>query len=145
MVPDWPYILLPNEPRLAWGVADHLVATSIPIGPADMSRPIRQRAYWAALADRLAWMLAKEQDWRAGAAELAHRLDDLGAWNGPHRFESPQDAAHHLLLDNMAFPDLMRCAVPDMPDFPLRMLDFPGAAAVIATTDLSEWMGLALP
>jgi len=135
---NWPL----NPPPLAWGMPEHLVASSVPLLPVHLKNPLSRISYLAMLEVRLAWMMEREDDWKEAASNLAEELDRLGAGIAQSRFEGPWEAAEQLVGDNPAFLDLF---VAKLPPSPFKVHQMPAAVLAIKENSLLEWMSFALP
>lgn len=135
----WPIKL----PALAWGMPEHMVASSVPLLQLQLkNQQLSRETYLSMLVLRVAWMLEQEEDWEEGASNLADELERLGAWSGRSRFPDPETAAADLIADNPAFPDLF---VAKLPPSPFRVNQMPAAVLAIRENSLQEWMSFALP
>ena len=141
MTPAWP---IPGPP-MAWGVPGSLPASRVPLRPADLRKnpTMTWHTYIQELADRVAWMMEQEDDPQAAQAELARALEDMGAWTGPRRFESPSQAAAEMMVGNPAFKDLLTASFR-LPASPWHLRQMPAAVRAIQETTLGEWIDRAL-
>ncbi len=138
----WP---LDTPQPIAWGMEDNMTASAVPLYPKDLETGLSLTAYLERLADRVAWMLEREDDWQEATASLAVALEQVDGWEGPRDFDSPHQAASAMLDGNPAFLDLLGSCVSFPEERPMKVSRMPRAVYGIKNTSLFEWLDMALP
>ena len=136
----WPF----QGRELAWGTADNLLVTAVPLLPADLKAPLRRWDYLERLCRRLEWMIQTADDPGEAAAELAQALRQAAAWDGQMEFpDRPERAATLLTVENPMFGDLFNIQA-QLPMEPYRVSHKPAAVRAIKDATMGDWLELAI-
>lgn len=138
---DWP--ILNQKIHLAWGLADELVATSVPLTAEQMAKGLWPDLFYQGLAARVGWMLELADDPEEAMMSLAERLEELGAWTGPTSYQRGWYAAQAMVGHNPSLHTLLEQTF-QLPPWGTPLHQMQEAVQEIKDATIWDWMDQAL-
>ena len=138
---EWPYA---GTMRAAWSPSpEQAAALAVPLPPSRIGEELDRDYYHALMADRVAWMIRREEDPEEAAQQLAAEMEAASLFEGGLTYRGPLQASQVLIYSNTAMRQFLSQQLPDERN--LKAESQPAAVEAILETSLFEWSGLLIP
>lgn len=137
----WP---LSGSVRIAWTPPGNNAAlAAVPVTPEDVARGLWPQDYRVRLANRLVWMIEREDDPEEAIDALREALETRDLWPGVEvQASSVWGQVAELLTDNPLWGDYLNLQIEKPDERPMQIRPMPAAVRAVQETTFPEWMDL---